>query len=113
MNMSGAAAIVTIPMMAETIRKVAAMCPNVRQLIMIVDQHEGFASLREMFQDSGEYFDDNIDVMKLAPVLFSKFITRILFSLDRSFWGYFCPAVFQWNNRSAQGCDAHPRYSWR
>ena len=85
MNMSGAAAIVTIPMMAETIRKVAAMCPNVRQLIMIGDQHEGFASLREMFQDSGEYFDDNIDVMKLAPVLFSKFITRILFSLDRSF----------------------------
>jgi len=62
MNMSGAAAIVTIPQMAETIRKVAAMCPNVRQLIMIGDQHEGFASLREMFQDSGEYFDDNIDI---------------------------------------------------
>jgi len=62
MTNSGASVVVTFPMMADTIRQVASMCPSIRRLIMIGDHHEGFVNMREMFMDSGELFDENIEI---------------------------------------------------
>lgn len=62
MNMSGARAIVTFPMLAEQIRQVKALCPKVRRLIMIGDRHDGYACIREMFQDSGDLFDESTEI---------------------------------------------------
>lgn len=63
MQNSGTSVIVTIPQMADTIRQVASMCPEVRRLIVVGGPEEGFVSLLEMFQDSGDLFDDNIEVL--------------------------------------------------
>lgn len=65
MQNSGATVVVTIPQMANTIREVASMCPEIRRLIVIGQPEEGFVSLMEMFQDSGELFDENIEVIYL------------------------------------------------
>lgn len=62
MQNSGASVIVTIPQMADTVRQVASMCPDVRRLIIVGQPEEGFVSLMQMFQDNGELFDDNIEV---------------------------------------------------
>lgn len=62
MQNSGATVVVTIPSMADTMREVASMCPTIRRLIVVGGAEEGFVSMREMFQDSGEYFNENIEV---------------------------------------------------
>jgi 16S rRNA G1207 methylase RsmC len=53
---------VTTPQLAETLRQVAQLCPEIRRLIVIGNPEEGFASLEDMLQDSGDLFDENIDV---------------------------------------------------
>lgn len=62
MQNSGATVVVTIPSMADTMREVASMCPTIRRLIVVGGAEEGFVSMREMFQDSGEYFNENIEI---------------------------------------------------
>ena len=62
MQNSGATVVVTIPSMADTMREVASMCPTIRRPIVVGGAEEGFVSMREMFQDSGEYFNENIEV---------------------------------------------------
>ena len=53
MQNSGASVIVTIPQLANTMREVASLCPTIRRLIIAGGPEEGFASLFEMFRDSG------------------------------------------------------------
>jgi 4-coumarate--CoA ligase len=62
MQNSGTSVVVTIPQMADTIREVASLCPEIRRLIVVGGPQEGFVSLSEMFQDSGDLFDENIEV---------------------------------------------------
>lgn len=61
MQASGASALVCIPQMADAMREVARLCPTIRQMI-VLGSAEGFVSIFEMFQDSGDFFDDNIEV---------------------------------------------------
>ncbi len=61
-QLSGATAVVTTPQLAETLRQVAKLCPELRRLIVLGNPEEGFASLEDMFQDSGDLFNENIDV---------------------------------------------------
>lgn len=68
MQNSGTSVIVTIPQMADTIRQVASMCPEVRRLIVVGGPEEGFVSLLEMFQDSGDLFDDNIEIDQFEDI---------------------------------------------
>lgn len=63
MQNSGASVVVTIPQMANTLREVKAMCPSIRRLIVVGGPEEGFASVMEMFRDSGELFNENIEVI--------------------------------------------------
>ena len=70
MQNSGATVVITIPSMADTMREVASLCPAIRRLIVVGGAEEGFVSMREMFQDSGEYFNENIEV-----ILFYSFKT--------------------------------------
>jgi hypothetical protein len=53
---------VTIPQLAGTLRQVAQLCPEIRRLIVVGNPEEGFANFGEMLQDSGDLFDENIDV---------------------------------------------------
>lgn len=62
MQNSGTSVVVTIPQMADTIREVASLCPEIRRLIVVGGPQEGFVSLSEMFQDSGDLFDENIEI---------------------------------------------------
>lgn len=62
MQNSGATVVITIPSMADTMREVASLCPAIRRLIVVGGAEEGFVSMREMFQDSGEYFNENIEI---------------------------------------------------
>lgn len=61
MQGSGATVIVCIPQMVATINEVAQLCPTIRKMI-VVGSAEGFVSIFEMFQDPGDYFNDNIEV---------------------------------------------------
>ena len=62
MENSGATVVVTFPMMVDTMRQVAQKCPSIRRMI-VLGSAEGFVSLKDMLHDSGEYFDDNIEVL--------------------------------------------------
>lgn len=73
MQNSGTSVIVTIPQMADTIREVASMCPSIRQLIVVGEPQEGFVSLMEMFQDSGDLFNENIEVFRLSLLFIFQF----------------------------------------
>ena len=59
---SDATVVVTVPQMAETLLQVRKLCPKIRRLIIFGAQQEGFASLMEMLQDTGDLFDDEIEV---------------------------------------------------
>ncbi|EFX82657.1 hypothetical protein DAPPUDRAFT_316478 [Daphnia pulex] len=62
MQLSGATVVVTIPQLAGTLRQVAQLCPEIRRLIIIGQPEEGFATFGEMLQDSGDLYDENINV---------------------------------------------------
>jgi len=61
MQGSGATAIICVPQMTETIREVARLCPTIRRMI-VIGSEEGFVSIGDMFQDPGDYFNDNIEM---------------------------------------------------
>lgn len=84
MQNSGASVVVTIPQMADTIREVASMCPEIRRLIVVGAPQEGFVSLMEMFQDSGDLFDENIEVFFLRlylNIFFTIIVSHFFVSL--------------------------------
>ncbi len=62
LQLSGATVVVTIPQLAGTLRQVAQLCPEIRRLIIVGKPEEGFATFGEMLQDSGDLFNENIDV---------------------------------------------------
>jgi len=53
--------LVCIPQMAEAMKEVARLCPSIRRMI-VIGSAEGFVSISDMFQDSGDFFDDNIEI---------------------------------------------------
>ena len=59
---SNTTAVVTIPQLTGTLRQVAQLCPEIRRLIVVGNPKEGFATFGELLQDSGDLFDENIDV---------------------------------------------------
>lgn len=61
MHSSKTGVVVTFPGMADTMRQVARMCPSIRRLI-VVGSADGFISLKDLLNDNGELFDDNIDI---------------------------------------------------
>ena len=61
-QLSDATVVVTIPQLAGTLRQVAELCPAIRRLIVLGNPQVGFATFGEMLQDSGDLFDQNIDV---------------------------------------------------
>jgi hypothetical protein len=70
-----ASGIVGTAAMADTLRQVARKCPSIRRMILIGGSEEGFASIGDMFNDSGDLFDDNLDVRRAASALsFRKLI---------------------------------------
>ena len=62
LQLSGATVVVTIPQLAGTLRQVAQLCPEIRRLIVVVNPKEGFSTIGELLQDSGDIVDENIDV---------------------------------------------------
>lgn len=64
MQNSGAKAIVTVPLLADTIRQVATLCPSIQYIIGVGESADGFVSLNELFEDSGEYFNENLEVLE-------------------------------------------------
>ncbi|XP_046456759.1 4-coumarate--CoA ligase 3-like [Daphnia pulex] len=73
LQLSGATAVVTTPQLAETLRQVAKLCPEIRRLIVIGNPEEGFASIEDMFQDSGDLFDENIDIIPSEDIFVLPF----------------------------------------
>ncbi len=61
---SNTTVVVTIPQLTETLRQVAQLCPELRRLIVLGNPEEGFTSIWEMMQDSGDLFDENMKVYK-------------------------------------------------
>ncbi len=55
--------------MAETLRQVAQLCPTVRRIILLGPPQEGFVSFQQMIQDSGDLFNENLDVRSLVVTL--------------------------------------------
>ena len=62
MNAVKATAIFGVAPMAETLREVAKLCPTVRKVIVLGPAQEGMVSFQEMAMDSGDLFNDNLDV---------------------------------------------------
>lgn len=62
MNAVQATAIFGVAPMAETLKEVAKLCPTVRKVIVLGPPQEGMVSFQEMAMDSGDLFNDNLDV---------------------------------------------------
>ena len=58
----GATVIFGVAPMAEILQKVAQMCPAIRQVILLGPPTQGFVCFQQMLQDSGDLFNENIDV---------------------------------------------------
>lgn len=58
----GVTAIFGVAQMAETLKKVAQLCPTVRRVILLGPPQEGCISFQQMIQDSGDLFNENLDV---------------------------------------------------
>ena len=79
MQGSGATAIICVPQMTETIREVARLCPTIRRMI-VIGSEEGFVSIGDMFQDPGDYFNDNIEVqIQIQSLNFWNFFLNFFF----------------------------------
>ena len=72
MQNSGAKVVVTIPQMADTMRQVASLCPDIKKLI-VIGQADGFIPITDMFKDAGDLFNDNIEVLIFIFRIFIKF----------------------------------------
>ena len=58
----GATAIFGVAPMTETLRQVAHLCPSIRQIILLGPPQEGCISFQQMVQESGDLFNENLDV---------------------------------------------------
>lgn len=63
MQNSGAKVIVTIPLLADTMREVARLAPNIQRLVSVGGSAvDGFVSLNQLFEDSGDLFNENLEM---------------------------------------------------
>ena len=62
LNVVGATALFGVAPMAETLKKVAQLCPTIRRAIILGPPQEGVVSFQQMAQDVGDLFNENLDV---------------------------------------------------
>ena len=62
LNVVGATALFGVAPMAETLKKVAQLCPTIRRVIILGPPQEGVVSFQRMAQDVGDLFNENLDV---------------------------------------------------
>ena len=65
MSTVGATALFGVAPMAETLKQVARLCPTIRHVILLGPPLEGTVSFNQMAQDSGDLFNENLDVKYL------------------------------------------------
>ena len=65
-RLSETSVIIGVSAMAGTMRQVAQLCPSIRQIILVGESQTGFVSFKEMLDDSGDLFDENLDVSKMT-----------------------------------------------
>jgi 4-coumarate--CoA ligase len=70
MTVVGATALFGVAPMAETLKQVARLCPTIRHLILLGPPQEGAVAFQQMAQDSGDLFNENLDVRLLMNVIF-------------------------------------------
>jgi hypothetical protein len=58
----GATALFGVAPMAETLKQVARLCPAIRHIILLGPSLEGAVSFQQMAQDSGDLFNETLDV---------------------------------------------------
>ena len=92
-----ASVLVCIPQMVDTMKKVAEMCPSIRRMV-VLGSSEGFVAIADMFKDSGDLFNDNIQVIqsinlqKIRMYLIVFFKNRLMLKKTHSF----CPIQGKW-----------------
>jgi 4-coumarate--CoA ligase len=64
--LSETSVIIGVSAMAATMRQVAQLCPSIRQIILVGESEAGFVSFKEMLDDPGDLFNDNLDVSKIT-----------------------------------------------
>ncbi|KZS19186.1 4-coumarate--CoA ligase 3 [Daphnia magna] len=62
LSINGATALFGVAPMAATLKEVARLCPTIRRIILLGPPQEGIVSFQEMAQDSGDLFNENLDV---------------------------------------------------
>ncbi len=82
--------------MAESLLQVAKLCPTVRRVILLGPPVEGAISFQQMVQDSGDMFNENLDVRwryifydeNLVPWISSMAwsFSRLIFTKTSSFY---------------------------
>ncbi len=99
MNLVGAKAIFGVSVMADHLKQVAQLCPSIQKVILLGPNQEGCASYQEMMQDTGDLFNDNIDVSNLIDSKLKPTIKLLLqlngICADRSWRRYFFASSLQ------------------
>ncbi|XP_057379477.1 uncharacterized protein LOC130701512 [Daphnia carinata] len=62
LSINGATALFGVAPMAATLKEVARLCPTIRRIILLGPPQEGIVSFQEMAQDSGDLFNENLDI---------------------------------------------------
>lgn len=63
MNAVGAKVLFGVSMMADHLKQVAQLSPSVEKIILMGPIQDGCASYQEMIQDTGDLFNDNLEVI--------------------------------------------------
>jgi 4-coumarate--CoA ligase len=61
---SGVSALIGVPPLAMKMVHVFQRNPTIRRMILIGGAEDGFVSFEDMLKDSGDLFNENIDVIK-------------------------------------------------
>lgn len=83
MKAVGATAIFGVGPMVETLKEVARLCPSIRKVIVLGAPQEGTVSFQEMAADSGDLFNDNLDVSDITFNSITLFLNESTY-LNRS-----------------------------
>ena len=66
-----ATAVFGVAPMAETLNRVAKLCPSIKRVILFGPPQEGAVSFQEMAQDPGDLFNENLDVIFIFTNMWS------------------------------------------
>ena len=61
----GAAAVFGVAPMAQGLQQVTQLCPSIRSIILLGPSQEGFVSFQQMVQDSGDMFNEHLNVREI------------------------------------------------